>query len=110
MLTVEQITELKAAHGSKLEVIQNDDGDDTEQFFVVAKPPSEAEYDRFTVMLLDDDQKARAMKTLVRACVVYPEASELKKMLGERPGLVGSIGKELSIMAGAARTVSRKKL
>ena len=110
MLSDEQISDLKAKHGQKLEVIQNEDGDDTEQFYVVAKPPSEGEYDRFTVMLLDDDQKARAMKTLVRACVVYPEAAELKKMLAERPGLVGSIGKELAVMAGAARTVSRKKL
>ncbi len=106
MLSEEQIADLKAKHGARLEMISDESGD----LEVVVKPPPEAEWDRFTTMLLDDEQKPRAMKTLVRSCVVYPEAAELKRLIAEQPGIVSTIGGQLSEMAGASRAVSRKKL
>jgi hypothetical protein len=97
--------QLKSEHGDRLEVLELDDG-----LEIVAKPPSEGEWERFTAMTLDDEQKPKAMKTLVRACVVYPPKDEFVALLKERPALVGSIGKQLHEMAGAAKNVQRKKL
>jgi hypothetical protein len=97
--------QLKEQHGDRIEQIDLDD-----DLFVVAKPPSEGEYERFTSMLLDDEQKPKAMKTLVLACVVYPPKDEFRALIKERPALIGTIGKELHAMAGAAKVVKRKKL
>jgi hypothetical protein len=96
---------LKADHGDRIEEIELDD-----DLVVVAKPPSEGEYERFTAMVMDDEQKPKAMKTLVLACVVYPPRDEFRALIKDRPALVGSIGKELHSMAGAAKVVKRKKL
>jgi hypothetical protein len=46
----------------------------------------------------------------VLACVVYPPRDEFRALIKDRPALVGSIGKELHSMAGAAKVVKRKKL
>jgi hypothetical protein len=103
VLGEKEIEELKAQHGEKLEAIIDDSTGDT---VAVVRPPTGGEWDRLQAMMLDDDQRAHAMKTLVRACLVWPGGDILK----ERPALVLTIGSQLREMAGAVKAVSRKKL
>lgn len=97
-----EIDELKAKHG-KLEAICDDT---TDEVIVVVRAPTNPEWDRFTAMILDDDQKANASKTLARACTVWPDAEIYK----QRPALVGTVVSQLREMAGSVKSVSRKKL
>lgn len=103
MLTEAQIADLKAKHGDKIEAVIDDA---TDEVVAVLRPPTSPEWDRFTSMILDDDQRAQAMKILARACMVWPDASVFK----DRPALVATVGSQLKEMGGAVKSVSRKKL
>lgn len=109
-MTDEQISALKAKHGDKLKVIPIPATEFDPECEVVIKRPPRGEYKRFRAMLFDEEQKAGALETLARSCVVYPEPAEFNKMLDERPALAETVGGKCAEFAGAEGKVDAKKL
>lgn len=54
---------------------------------LVFRQPSPAEFRMFKTQLLDSSQSAMAYENLFARTVIYPEASEIAKMMEDRPGL-----------------------
>lgn len=109
-MTDDKIQELKSKHGEKLKVIPIPATEFDAECEVVIKRPPRGEYKRFRAMLFDEEQKAMALETLARSCVVFPEAADFNKMLDERPALAETIGGKCAEFAGAEGKVDAKKL
>lgn len=109
-MTDEQIKALKEKHGDKLKVITIPATDFDAETEIVVKRPPRGEYKRFRAMLFDDAEKANAMETLAKACVVYPEGSGFQALLEERPGLAEVVGGKCAELAGMEGKVDAKKL
>jgi regulator of sirC expression with transglutaminase-like and TPR domain len=77
---------------------------------VVATVPSSAQFQQFKDYAADDRKRTRALETLTRACVVYPDALAMDVLLERRPGLATSFGSKLVELAGAVEDVEAKKL
>jgi hypothetical protein len=77
---------------------------------IVCKCPSRGDYKRFRAMIVDPNQRANALETLMRSCVVYPDAQGVAVLLERRPGLAEVFGDKLSGWAGAGQEVTEKKL
>lgn len=100
-----KIQELKAKHGAGIELVELDDDE------FVLRPPAYAEFLRF----IDESQgtdvaRSAAMTNFVTPCVVWPEPSDLRKLLEQKPGYITKLSIELQAMAGQSTKAKRKKL
>lgn len=77
---------------------------------VVVKPPSRAAMKRFMAMASRDDRRYEALESLLRDCVVYPDASELNAILERKPGVVAPFGEHLVRLAGATEEADFRAL
>lgn len=109
MLTDAEMMALKAQHGNKLLKVTIPATEFDEETIVVLKRPPRAEYKRFRSML-HDDQKADALETLGKSCVVYPDAVAFQAMLDERPALAEVVGGRAAEFAGLEGKAEAKKL
>lgn len=98
------IQKLKAQHGDELHQLT------AAGLIFIARPPTRADYLRFTEMAADAKKRARAVEMLTRACIVYPEPDDFDALLERKPGLATSLGGELVELAGAVEEVEVKKL
>lgn len=107
-MTDDQIRALKEKHGEKLKVIPVPATEFDAETEIVIKRPSRGEYKRFRTMLFDDAQKADAVETLAKNCVVYPE--NFAALLEDRPALADLVGGKAAEFAGAEGKIDAKKL
>lgn len=98
------IAKLKAEHGDRLHLLE------TEDALAVFKTPDRGTYERYWSEILNEDERARAHKNLVLACVVYPPREEFVRVLDSLPGLVQSFGPALVKAAGAKKEATVRKL
>lgn len=103
MIDDKLVADLKAKYGA-IEMLSHDEED------VIVRPPPAAEWKRFRAMISDESQRAMALETLCRACIVYPEGQEVSDLFNRLPGLAETFGNELTTMAGLAKGATRKKL
>ena len=78
----------------------------------IAKAPPREQYEFFKTEA-SHKQAGRALaalETLVKGCVVTPDAAGLEKMLDKFPGLVESYGNALIKLAGLTEEATAKKL
>jgi hypothetical protein len=75
--------------------------------------PSRPQYNMYLAQLWDDDKNvnAKAHESLMRACVLYPEAHVFAQWLEEYPGLASDTDTvtELRKLAGAAKDAVAKR-
>lgn len=102
----EVIADVKAKHpNTELRMYVTEEGG-----AVICKAPNRGEYKRFRSMIVNPDQRAMALETLLFGCCVHPPTSELGAMLERRPGWAEVFGDKLSGWAGAGQEVTEKKL
>lgn len=109
-MTEDQIKELKEKHGKRIAVVPIPATEWDEACEIVVKAPPRGEYKRFRKMLFDDTEKADALETLAKACVIHPELQQFQKMLDDRPALAETVGGKAAELAGAEGKVDAKKL
>jgi hypothetical protein len=105
-----EIAALKAKFGDKLKLIPIPADEFEPACEVVVKKPPRGEYKRFRSMSLDADERADAIETIARACVVYPDAAGFSALLEDRPALAEVVGNKVLEMAGAEGKIEAKKL
>lgn len=104
-ITKQQFDAAVAANpGVEIEVLQHDKLPDE----VLARVPSSQIWGVFRNMQ-NDGKKMDAALFLVQSSVLYPERTELTKMLDAHPGLVEVWAGELIEMAGVSGGARRKK-
>ena len=72
----DRLHDLKARHGDDLHLLS------AAGEHVVATVPSAAQFQQFKDYAADERKRTRALETLTRACVVYPDAEALDVLLG----------------------------
>lgn len=106
MLDQQTIDELKAKHGSELELHELGELGD-----VVIKPPTEAEWRRWSERVSDDkDDRVAATHDLVRGCVVHPDGKAYAEMVRKKPAIVQGLSLRVQRLAGANLIGEGKKL
>lgn len=105
MLTPEKISELKAAHGEKLAVVETPRGS------IVFKPPARSAYDKW----LDGKAAARPAsenaRELAQHCLVLPTHEEFIAILDVLPGiLLGECVEACTLFSGLVENYEVKKL
>jgi hypothetical protein len=105
MLTPEKISELKAAHGDKLAVVETPRGD------IVFKAPTRAAYDKW----IDGKHAGKAAsenaRELAQHCLVLPTHEEFVAILDALPGiLLGECVEACTLFSGLVETYEVKKL
>jgi hypothetical protein len=100
----DKLLDLKSRHGDDIHLLS------AAGEHVVATVPSSAQFQQFKDYAADDRKRTRALETLTRACVVYPDAIAMDVLLERRPGLATSFGSKLVELAGAVEDVEAKKL
>lgn len=71
--------------------------------------PNREEWRLFMTQIHDEDTRADAIERLAVKCCVYPDSSELNRILDDKPGLAQSWGNEVSSFAGMGRAETVKK-
>ena len=96
-LTEEIGNELREKYPGKLHRLNLIEPEQT----IIFKRPSWAVYSQSLDQLTDDDEsKARAIKGLVDACVVFPSKDAMKELLDDYPGVAGTISKQIQAASG----------
>ncbi len=74
---------------------------------IAVRPPTDGEWGAF----LDDREKigSRALKSLVRSCVLFPPEIEFLKLLDKRPALANVFGAKIMEIAGLEEEAQVKK-
>jgi hypothetical protein len=105
------IQTLKDKYGDELHMLTLDigDADAPQPLAFVTRSPG-AEYKRFRAMVLDENQRAQAIETLARACIVYPDAVTLTALLSRKPAVFDKLGGAVAKLAGTEAEVTVKKL
>lgn len=103
------LEDLKAKHGSAFPIHIPETEFDAALDVAVRRPPR-GEWKRYRAMLFDEAQRADALETLTKACVVHPSAEEFAALLNDRPALVSTIGNIITEkLAGAGGEAEVKK-
>jgi hypothetical protein len=76
----------------------------------IARAPRAKEANQFRDLLFNEKTRPRAMERLVRACVVWPSAAELGKLLDQKPLLAEKWAEKLQELAGGEVEIEVKKL
>ena len=103
MISDEKVAELKAKH-SDLTLLK------AGSFEIVVRPPTREEWKRFRKEASDDAKKSDSVEGILRACTVYPDASEVVSMLAKKPALAEKFGKEVLELAAGVEEVEKKAL
>lgn len=90
--------------GEELRVLRNEHAD------IIIRGASEEEYMRFKDEIASPDTRGGAQRTLVIACVVYPEEKDFLALLRKKPGLVDAFGNDCLELSGFKAVSDRKKL
>jgi hypothetical protein len=90
--------------GDELRVLRNEHAD------VIIRGAAEEEYMRFKDEIASPDTRGGAQRTLVIACVVWPEEKEFLSLLRKKPGLVDAFGNDCLELSGFKTVNDRKKL
>ena len=108
--TEEEIQQLKEKFpGANLHTLVID-GTDRNSEAVICKAPSRGDWKRFMQMTADKDRRNAALETLVRGCLVWPDAAAFDEMLEDKPGLCETFGTALTRIAGLQGDAESKKL
>jgi hypothetical protein len=103
MIDEATVEKLKAEHG-ELHLLRASGAE------VVVKPPSRAQWKRFRAYVADERRRPDAVESLLRDCVVYPDAAALDGILEKRPGLAETFGNQVVELAGASGEAEKKVL
>lgn len=93
-LTKEAIEALKAVHGDLRKV-------NTKRGTFIVRGATTGEWRRFRSESAQDRTKANATETLVRACVVHPDAAGFSAAVDKAPGLIETLGEHVVQLSGA---------
>lgn len=101
-ITEQTIAELKTKHG-EIHLLTAKGGHE-----IIVRAPNDAEWGSF----LDEREKigARALKGLVRSCLLHPSSSDFKALLDKKPALANVFGAKLLEIAGMEEEAVAKKL
>lgn len=102
-LDAKLIEKLKAEHGEVYAL-------EAAGASVVVRPPSRAAMKRFFNLSSREDRRYEALEALLQDCAVYPEPSELARLLEKKPGLVAPFGEQLVKLAGATEEADFRPL
>lgn len=102
-LDAKLVEKLKAEHG-EVYILEAAGGS------VVVKPPSRAAMKRFFNLSAREDRRYEALEALLQDCAVYPDPSELARLLERKPGLVAPFGEQLVRLAGATEEAEFRPL
>jgi hypothetical protein len=100
----EQIAALKQQHGKRLYLIEDDEIGD-----IVFKPATQDVWGEFidAVGPVDTDGPTR---TLVDACVVFPDTAELQRVHAEYPAFADALAAQIRIKSGGRSGLTPKAL
>ena len=93
-LTQEQIDALKEQHGDLRSVKTKRSGT------IIVRGPSAGEWRRWRADSADVKKRAQSVETLVRACVVHPDAAGFSALLERAPALVETLAESVLELAG----------
>lgn len=111
MLTEETIKELKAQHKRLWHFSTAELADDADDFDIVVRAPSPAEFKCFRDGISDDEKvRSQVVDAFVADCVVYPDRPTFAGILRLFPGIVSPISVKLQEMAGSTRKLAGKAL
>lgn len=82
MLTEEQIAALKAAHGTRLGVVETPIGD------MVFSAPSRAVYDKWNDDIQSGKPRSECHRYLAQNCLVFPAYDAFMAILDSLPGIL----------------------
>lgn len=105
--TVDDATEAQVRgkfSGEDLRVLRNEHAD------VIIRGATEEVYQRFKDEMSSQDTRGSAQRSLVVACVVFPEEKEFLGMLRKKPGLIDAFGNDCLELSGFKTVSERKKL
>ena len=97
MIDPKIVEELKEKHGANLHIVT------AQGVEVVVKVPSKAAYRRFRQSSRDEKRRDDATETLLRDCVVYPDAQTLNSEIEKRPAIVDTFAAEVLELAGLVK-------
>jgi hypothetical protein len=103
MIDADTIEKLKAEHG-EIHLLRASGVE------VVVKAPGRAQWKRFRAYVADERRRPDAVETLLRDCVVHPDAAALDAILEKRPGLAETFGNQVVELAGASGEAEKKAL
>jgi len=105
MLTEDQISDLKAKHGSVLLSINSEAGQ------IVFKRPSRGLWSEFTDSVSNDRaSRAAAFRRVALACAVFPAPDLVAAIFEEFPGIPPQVCDELGKLIGLGKDFEVKKL
>lgn len=93
-ITQEQIAALKQQHGKRLYLVEDEEIGD-----VVFKPAGRDEWAEFVDSVGPQDSDGPT-RTLVDACVVFPDAAELQRIHAEFPAFADALAVQIRIKSG----------
>jgi hypothetical protein len=102
--TPEIIAQLKSKHGARLYLIEDEEAGD-----IVFKPANKEIWDEF-VDTVGSDTAAGPTRTLLDACVVFPDLEELQRIHEELPALADPIATQIRRKSGGRQGLEAKKL
>lgn len=76
---------------------------------VVVKMPEPAQFDAFTMRVMDEKQKPHAPKILLNDCMVWPERKDYLDQIKKRPGVAVKLQAELANLCGLDEEVRVEK-
>lgn len=68
-----------------------------------------AEYERYNSLLFDDKKRPKAFESLVKTCVVYPDANTFESYLDKKPGIVSTCLNAVLELSGVETEAETKK-
>jgi hypothetical protein len=106
MLTSEQITELKAKHGSELAAVEGPVGT------LVFKKPSRLVYDKWRDKhLIGGDGQSANAREFAQACLAFPDYAQFVASIDANPTLLmGEVLQAILLLAGSKDEYEVKKL
>lgn len=102
----ELVKQWKQQYGGVFRLVGEDDDDQPMTFYF--RKPERADLSRFTKEVMKDMLKA--LNNLVFGCLLFPSAEVLKRMVGNKPGLVVPLGNELQKIVGSNQDFLSEKL
>lgn len=103
-LTQIKIDELKSLHGELRKFSLERNG----QAFVV-RGPSNPEYERAIDKIGEGGRRrTEAVSELGQACIVFPDAAEVARIVATKPGVLMTAGNEALVIAGITDAFSEK--
>lgn len=78
--------------------------EEEEYFFVVALPERPA-WNKFRDAALDEERRGSAVEDMVKSSILYPKLADFMQLIKKRPGLVSTVGNQITKLVGASSEV-----